>query len=112
MKRTPDHLLLAVGMLGPLAMAVAVFFIVPRFRGLFANFGVELPLGTQVLLATFQWWGLLALLPVAVWWLWPTRNNRGAAAAVFGCVSAATLFLFCLFALHAAVSGVADAVSR
>jgi type II secretory pathway component PulF len=111
MKRTSDHLLLAFGVVAPLAVSMYVLFMVPRYREVWASFGAELPISTKMLLATFQWWGLLALLSVAIWWLWPTRDNRSSAAAIFGCVLSAILFLFCLFACNAAVSALADAAS-
>jgi hypothetical protein len=96
-------LFLLFGVSAGIALAIAVFLIVPRFQDVFVNFGAKLPLATIVLLATFRWWGIVPVVTFALWALWPNPSKKGVAALVFGTVSAAVLFLYVLFALYAPV---------
>jgi type II secretory pathway component PulF len=96
-------LFLLFGVSAGIAMAVAVYFIVPSFQEMFVNFDAKLPLATNLLLATFRWWGVVPVVTFALWALWPNPSKRGIAALVFGTVSAAVLFLFVLFALYAPI---------
>ncbi|MFB2865412.1 type II secretion system F family protein [Aeromonas sp. MdU4] len=61
--RYPSFVLIAIG----IAMVILNIMVIPVFAGMFAKFGVELPLATRILLATSHffvhyWWLLLAIL--------------------------------------------------
>lgn len=61
--RYPSFVMIAIG----IAMVILNIMVVPVFAGMFAKFGVELPLATRILLATSYsfvnyWWLLLAML--------------------------------------------------
>jgi hypothetical protein len=84
-------------------LAVWAFFAIPKFQEVFVNFGAKLPLATKLLLATFRWWGIVPVVTLALWLLWPNPSKRGVAALVFGVVSAALLFLFALWAVYAPI---------
>ena len=61
--RYPSFVMIAIG----IAMVILNIMVIPVFAGMFAKFGVELPLATRILLATSHffvnyWWLLLAML--------------------------------------------------
>ncbi|WP_429190895.1 type II secretion system F family protein [Aeromonas veronii] len=61
--RYPSFVMIAIG----IAMVILNIMVIPVFAGMFAKFGVELPLATRILLATSHffvnyWWLLLAIL--------------------------------------------------
>jgi hypothetical protein len=91
------------GVSAGIALAVAAFFIVPKFQDIFVDSGAKLPLATNLMLATFRWWGFVPVVTLSLWVLWPNPAKRGVAALVFGTVSAAMLFLLLIFALYAAI---------
>ncbi|AUY10181.1 type II secretion system F family protein [Aeromonas sp. ASNIH2] len=71
--RYPTFVLIAIAV----AMVILNIMVIPVFAGMFAKFGVELPLATRILLATSHffvhyWWLLLAILVGAVvgWRRW------------------------------------------
>ncbi|ENY72028.1 GspF family protein [Aeromonas diversa CDC 2478-85] len=77
--RYPSFVLIAIGV----AMVVLNIFVIPTFAGMFAKFGVELPLATRILLATSHffvhyWWLLLAaLLGGVAGWRWWVSTPAG-----------------------------------
>jgi hypothetical protein len=103
-------LLLLLGVIPGVAVAVGAFLVVPQFQEVFTNFGAKLPFVTSLMLATFRWWGISPVIALALWLLWPNPGNRGAAAVVFGAVSAVALFLFGLYACYAPIFRLADVV--
>ncbi|MEL1219404.1 MSHA fimbrial biogenesis protein MshG [Aeromonas hydrophila] len=71
--RYPSFVLIAIG----IAMVILNIMVIPVFAGMFAKFGVELPLATRILLATSHffvhyWWVLLGVLLAMVfgWRRW------------------------------------------
>ncbi|WP_042013012.1 type II secretion system F family protein [Aeromonas fluvialis] len=61
--RYPSFVMIAIG----IAMVILNVMVIPVFAGMFAKFGVELPLATRILLATSHffvhyWWLLLAIV--------------------------------------------------
>ncbi|WP_321149228.1 type II secretion system F family protein [Aeromonas jandaei] len=68
--RYPSFVLIAIG----IAMVILNIMVIPVFAGMFAKFGVELPLATRILLATSHffvhyWWLMLAtLIAIVVSW--------------------------------------------
>lgn len=61
--RYPSFVLIAIG----IAMVILNIMVIPVFAGMFAKFGVELPLATRILLATSHffvhyWWVMLGVL--------------------------------------------------
>lgn len=71
--RYPSFVLIAIG----IAMVILNIMVIPVFAGMFAKFGVELPLATRILLATSHffvhyWWGMLGVLLAMVfgWRRW------------------------------------------
>jgi MSHA biogenesis protein MshG len=71
--RYPSFVMIAIG----IAMVILNIMVVPVFAGMFAKFGVELPLATRILLATSHffvnyWWLLLGILLAMVfgWRRW------------------------------------------
>lgn len=71
--RYPSFVLAAIG----IAMVILNIMVIPVFAGMFAKFGVELPLATRILLATSHffvhyWWLLLGILLAMVfgWRRW------------------------------------------
>ncbi|HEH9425175.1 TPA: type II secretion system F family protein [Aeromonas sobria] len=61
--RYPSFVMIAIG----IAMVILNIMVIPVFAGMFAKFGVELPLATRILLATSHffvnyWWLLLVML--------------------------------------------------
>jgi len=98
-----SRLFLLIGVSAGMALAVAVFLIVPRFQEMFVAFGAKLPLATELLLATFRWSGIVPVITFALWALWPNPSKKGIAALFFGTVSAVVLFLFVFFALYAPI---------
>jgi MSHA biogenesis protein MshG len=71
--RYPSFVLIAIGV----AMVILNIMVIPVFAGMFAKFGVELPLATRILLATSHffvhyWWVMLGMLLATVfgWRRW------------------------------------------
>ncbi|AUZ73342.1 MULTISPECIES: MSHA fimbrial biogenesis protein MshG [Aeromonas] len=71
--RYPSFVLIAIG----IAMVILNIMVIPVFAGMFAKFGVELPLATRILLATSHffvhyWWMMLGVLLAMVfgWRRW------------------------------------------
>ncbi|AXV36175.1 MSHA biogenesis protein MshG [Aeromonas hydrophila] len=71
--RYPSFVLIAIG----IAMVILNIMVIPVFAGMFAKFGVELPLATRILLATSHffvhyWWVMLGVLLAMVfgWRRW------------------------------------------
>ncbi|MFQ2268147.1 MSHA fimbrial biogenesis protein MshG [Aeromonas hydrophila] len=71
--RYPSFVLVAIG----IAMVILNIMVIPVFAGMFAKFGVELPLATRILLATSHffvhyWWVMLGVLLAMVfgWRRW------------------------------------------
>ncbi|MGN5089678.1 MSHA fimbrial biogenesis protein MshG [Aeromonas hydrophila] len=71
--RYPSFVLIAIG----IAMVILNIMVIPVFAGMFAKFGVELPLATRILLATSHffvhyWWVMLGVLLAMVfgWRCW------------------------------------------
>ncbi|WP_323060531.1 MSHA fimbrial biogenesis protein MshG [Aeromonas hydrophila] len=71
--RYPSFVLIAIGV----AMVILNIMVIPVFAGMFAKFGVELPLATRILLATSHffvhyWWVMLGVLLAMVfgWRRW------------------------------------------
>ncbi|WP_438833871.1 MSHA fimbrial biogenesis protein MshG [Aeromonas oralensis] len=71
--RYPSFVLIAIG----IAMVILNIMVIPVFAGMFAKFGVELPLATRILLATSHffvhyWWVILGVLLAMVfgWRRW------------------------------------------
>ena len=71
--RYPSFVLIAIG----IAMVILNIMVIPVFAGMFAKFGVELPLATRILLATSHffvhyWWVMLGVLLATVfgWRRW------------------------------------------
>lgn len=77
--RYPSFVMIAIG----IAMVILNIMVIPVFAGMFAKFGVELPLATRILLATSHffvhyWWLLLAiLLGMIVGWRRWVATARG-----------------------------------
>ncbi|MFQ2119838.1 MSHA fimbrial biogenesis protein MshG [Aeromonas hydrophila] len=71
--RYPSFVLIAIG----IAIVILNIMVIPVFAGMFAKFGVELPLATRILLATSHffvhyWWVMLGVLLAMVfgWRRW------------------------------------------
>lgn len=71
--RYPSFVMIAIG----IAMVILNIMVIPVFAGMFAKFGVELPLATRILLATSHffvhyWWVMLGVLLAMVfgWRRW------------------------------------------
>lgn len=77
--RYPGFVLIAIG----IAMVILNIFVIPTFAGMFAKFGVELPLATRILLGTshffVHWWWLLLALVVgsSMGWRWWVKTPNG-----------------------------------
>lgn len=110
MKGTPNHILLVVGIIPCVLVALGALLVVPQFNDVFVNFGTSIPLATRILLATFRWWGIAALITVALYFFWPTATNRGMAAAVFGAIASSVLFAFGVYACYAPIFALARIV--
>ncbi|MDD9231284.1 MSHA fimbrial biogenesis protein MshG [Aeromonas hydrophila] len=74
--RYPSFVLIAIG----IAMVILNIMVIPVFAGMFAKFGVELPLATRILLATSHffvhyWWVMLGVLLAMVfgWRRWVSK---------------------------------------
>lgn len=76
-----------------LVAGLALLF-VPHFREVFDAFGSELPLATRILLATYPWFGLLALFVAIL--AWQLRRNAEHLARL---VIAAWIASFLLFGI-------------
>lgn len=92
-------LLPLIGMVQVLAVAAVAAFFVPHFVDLFRHFGAELPHITRLLVATYRWWPLLALLVPAIWLVWP-QPSRDIAALVLGVILALLLSAFGIWACY------------
>src|SRR5471030_681183 len=80
-----EKLLLGFGIAAALVTATATSLIVPRFAEVFRSFGGNLPYPTWLFVhyypAAFV---LLPSLVLAIWFLWPRRDQRAYAACVAG----------------------------
>jgi type II secretory pathway component PulF len=94
---------LFLGVSAGIVLAIGALFVVPQFRDVFVSFGAKLPPETNLLLATYHWWGIVPLATFALWAFWRNPLTKGMAALIFGIVSAALLFFFCLWALYAPI---------
>ena len=102
--------LLVTAVLPCLLVAAGAWVVVPQFGAVFVNFGAELPLATIVLLATYRWWALSALLPVGVWLGWPPGSDRAAASILAGALLAGFLTAAGLYACYAPIFALAATV--
>ena len=93
-------LMLCFGVFAGVAVAVGAFFIVPNFQEVFKGFGTELPLATKLLLATYQWWGVVPGVTVVLWTFWPNAPKRGMVALIFGMLSSGLLSGFLVWAAY------------
>jgi type II secretory pathway component PulF len=57
-------LFLIFGVSAGVAVAAGAFFVVPQFQDVYVNFGAQLPLETKLLLTTYRWWGIVAVVTV------------------------------------------------
>src|SRR5690348_1792375 len=106
-----DQWLLALGLVPSIVVSVAALFVVPRFNSIFAAVGLRgvwLPWPTRVLSATYPWWGVTALITVALWLFWPTATRRGRVAANFGLWLSVALFVFGVVGCYAPVFALAS----
>lgn len=100
MRFTRKHLQLTTGLIPCIAVSIAALFVVPRFMGILASAGMAgmdgsfLPLPTRVLSATYRWWGVVVLVTLALWSVWPVAARRGKVAATFGVTASLVLFVF------------------
>jgi len=95
-----DAFFVAGGVVPLLLVWAVAWFVVPQFAGLFADLGVELPLATRWLFASYRYGLAMVAVVVVVWAWWPLRSSRGAAALVVGATSAAALAVWTLIALY------------
>lgn len=105
---TRDHRLLAMGLIPCIAVSVAALFAVPWFKGIFTSAGlgdIWSPWPYRLLLATYPWWGVTALITLAVWRFWPSADQRGNAAAQFGLWCFIVLFVFGVIGCYAPIFG-------
>lgn len=92
MPSSSDSPLLLLAAIAPcLIVAAAALVVVPHFREVYSVMGAELPAVTRLLFATFRWWSLFALVPVAAWMLRGSRPNRALVAILAGVATAAVL---------------------
>lgn len=98
-----SELFLLLGVVPGLLVAVGAFLVVPVFQETFVNAGAQLPLETRILLTTFRWWGIVVLVTLGLWVLWPMRSSKGTVALAFGVVSAMLLFQFGIWAVYAPI---------
>ncbi len=98
-----NFLMLFFGVCAGVAVAIAAYVFEPHFQSVYEGFGAELPLPTQLLLATFRWWGLVPAMTIALWACWPNPSKRGAIALIFGSVSAVGLAIFGGLAAYAPI---------
>jgi type II secretory pathway component PulF len=66
--------LLAVAIAPGLAVAGWALVMVPQFADMFDDMSVNLPFETTLLFATFRWWGVVALLTIALRAWWPNPS--------------------------------------
>ena len=107
MKSTPNHMLLVFGLIPCVFVALGALIVVPQFNEMFVNFGASMPLATRILLATFRWWGIAALITAALYYFWPTAADRGTVAVAFGVIASGVLFAFGLYACYAPIFALA-----
>lgn len=102
--------LLAIGVTPCVLVSVAAFFVVPWFNSMFMATGLHgawLPLITRALTATYRWWGVTALITVALWRPWSSEEKRGRAAVGFGLWCSLALFLFGVIGCYAPIFALA-----
>lgn len=97
--------MLAIGVVPCAAASLWALFVIPRFNSVFIAAGIGRPLVTRALVATFRWWGIAALVTVALWSFWPVAANRGRLAAIFGVVVSVMLLVFGLAGCYAPIFG-------
>jgi len=95
--------LLAFAMLPCLLVATGAWFAVPQFHTVLQNFGAPLPWPTALVLATYRWWALSALLPMALALGWPPTRDRAAAAVICGSVLAGLMAVIGAGAMYLAI---------
>jgi type II secretory pathway component PulF len=95
-----SYALLAIATLPSALVAIGVLFVVPQFTGMFETFGASLPIGTRILLATFQWWGIVPLVLTGLWMCARRATNQERVVAALGIVSAPIMFIFGLWACY------------
>jgi len=107
--RPPNRpVLLVFAMLPCLLIAAVAWFVIPQFQQIFRNFGANLPFATAAVLATYRWWALSALLPLALWSGWPPTRDPNAAAVMFGNLLAGAMGLLGVIALYLPIFRLAD----
>ena len=111
MATSRDHRLLTLGLIPCMVVSGAALVVVPRFNSIFAAVGLRgvwLPWPTRVLSATYPWWGVTALVTVALWLFWPTATKRGSVAANFGVWVSVALFVFGVVGCYAPIFALAS----
>ena len=105
----PDWLLL-LALLPCIAVSLTALVVVPQFRDMYAQFGAMLPHPTRILFDTYRWLGVSCLLPLIVFWLWPSRATRGVAAFVAAALFAVALFMAGALAIYLPLMKLAQSV--
>ena len=95
--------LFAFSVVPPLAVALLALLVVPRFQGVFRSFNANLPLETQLLLASYQWWAVLPLVAAALAWHYRGSVEHLARLLVASCVLSFLLFLFAGFSCYSPI---------
>lgn len=108
MEVTRNYKLLAIGVVPCVAASLWALFVVPHFNNVFIAAGVERPLVTRALVATFRWWGIAALVTAALWLFWPMAASRGRLAATFGVAISVALLVFGLAGCYAPIFALAN----
>lgn len=104
--------LLGIALLLPTAAAIAAWFVVPQFAGVFSGLGADVPLSTRLLLASYRGWLALPLLVLAIGLAWPVAKDRMVAAILSGTVLAGLMFGFMIWACYAPIFQMAATVGE
>ena len=101
---------LAIAAVLPAGAAAWALTTVPQFAAVYTQFEADLPLGTRVLLATYRWWGLIAVTIVATWVLGERSRLKQRVVLSLGIVSGIALFFFGVWACYTPIFELAKKV--
>jgi type II secretory pathway component PulF len=91
------------------AVAALALLMVPRFKEVFDAFDAELPVETQIVLVTYQWWWVAILLIGGACWILRARAEALAGIVVVSFVLSFLVLVFAGYACYAPIFGLSAA---
>ena len=105
-----NFVLVGIGTLAPASIAAAAWFAVPRFIFMFEAFEASLPTLSQLVFASYRWWGLVPLAVLAFGMLSPRTRGNSITTCSVGVTFAIVMALVGVWGCYAPIFHLANEV--